>query len=419
MIRTTRTCLSFAVTAALLWTAAAEAQDLVITNARVLDGNGAVIEQGHVVVADGRIASVGAGAPAASSGRTIDAGGKTVMPGFIDAHRHIIEGNGDEWLESRAAAQMQEFLEAGFTTVLSAIDGPQLLEARRQIDAGEMTGPRIFAAAFLQLAGPSGPPAGPGDPARTDPSRRERPSQPAPAIPREATIAAVQNAADAGYDYIKTLIVATPNGPEVDTLRLIVDEGAKHGLPVITHAVSVQDTLAALEAGPAALVHTPHIGRLDEDPEAVRKIVDAGIPMTSTLAVFIPHFGPDNEPLFRDGLPFPWDTISSGGQGPINARLLWEAGLVAYGYGTDTTWPPKESLVDELRALRSMFSTQDVVTILTKHAAAAALKGDELGTLEPGKLADIVVIDGDPLESSAELLNVVMTIKGGEVVYEK
>ena len=417
MTRTTSTCLSFAVTA-WLWAAAADAQDLVITNARVLDGNGTVIEQGHVVVTDGRIASVGAGAPNVSGGRTIDAGGKTVMPGFIDAHRHIIEGNGDEWLANRAAAQMQEFLEAGFTSVLSAIDGPELLEARRRIEAGEMTGPRIFAAAFVPLSAlPLG--GGGGDPARTDPSRNNRPTEPAPAIPREATIRAVQNAADAGYDYIKTLMIRTPNGPEVETLRLIVEEGAKHGLPVITHAVSILDTLAAIEAGPAVLVHTPHIGHLEEDPEAVKKIVDARIPMTSTLAVFLPHFGDDNEPLFRDGLPFPWDTVSSGGQGPINARILWEAGIVAYGYGTDTQWPPKQSLVDELRALRLMFSPQDVVTILTKHAAAAALKADELGTLEPGKLADIVIIDGDPLESSADLLNVVMTIKGGEVVYQK
>src|SRR5690606_25135675 len=324
----------------------------------------------------------------------------------------------DEWLENRAAAQMQEFLEAGFTTVLSAIDGPQLLEARRRIDAGEMPGPRIFAAAFLPLSAlPLG--GGAGDPARTDPSRSNRPTEPAPAVPRDATIRGVQNAADAGYDYIKTLMIATPNGPEVDTLRLIVEEGAKHGLPVITHAVSIVDTLAAIEAGPATLVHTPHIGRLEENPDAVQKIVGAGIPMTSTLAVFLPHFGPDNEPLFRDGQPFPWDTISSAGQGPVNARILWEAGLVAYGYGTDTSWPPKEALADELRALRLTFSPQDVVTILTKHAAAAALKGDELGTLEPGKLADIVLIDGNPLESSADLLNVVMTIKGGEVVYEQ
>ena len=87
------------------------------------------------------------------------------------------------------------------------------------------------------------------------------------------------------------------------------------------------DTLAAVEAGPAVLVHTPHIGRLEEDAAAVQKIAKAGIPMTSTLAIFIPHFGNDNAPLFRDRLPFPWDTISSAGQGPVNARLLWEAGI--------------------------------------------------------------------------------------------
>lgn len=400
------------------WATGAHAQDLVITNARILDGHGAVIEQGSVVVRDGRIASVSAGAPSEADGRTIDAAGLTVMPGFIDAHRHIVEGEGNAWLENRAAEQMQEFLAAGFTTVLSAIDGPQLLEARRRIEQGEMQGPRILAAAFLPLsAAPLG--GGPVDPARTDPSRGDPPAEAAPAIPREATISGVQNAAEAGYDYIKTLMIATPNGPEVSTLKLIVEEGAKHGLPVITHAVSIRDTLATLEAGPAALVHTPHIGHLGDDPQALQTIVDAGIPMTSTLSVFVPHFGPDNVPVFRDGLPFPWDTITSAGQGPINARLLWDAGITAYGYGTDTTWPPKESLVDELRALRLVFSPQDVVSILTKHAAAAALKADELGTLEPGKLADIVLIAGDPLESSAHLLNVVMTIKGGEVVFEQ
>ena len=140
--------------------------------------------------------------------------------------------------------------------------------------------------------------------------------------------------------------------------------------------------------------------------------------MSSTLAIFIPHFNDNNEPLFRDGEPFPWDTVTSAGDGPSNARLLWEAGIT-YGYGTDTRWPPRESLIDELRALRVVFSPEDIVTILTKNAAAAVLRADELGTLEAGKIADIVVIDGDPLETSEALLNVVMTIKDGEVLYEQ
>lgn len=405
---------------ALLPAAAAVAQNLVITNARILTGTGDVIESGSVVVRDGRIASVSEGNANANGAQVIDAAGKTVMPGYIEGHRHVIEGNGQQWLNQRAAAQMQEFLEAGFTTVVSQIDAPQLLDARRRIEAGEMPGPRLFAATMIPLAGQA-PGAGmpPGDPARHDPTRFGRPEQTAPAIPREATLQAIESAVEAGYDYIKTLLLTTPNGPELDTLKFIIEEGNKRGIPTVTHAVSVVDTLLAVEAGPASLVHTPHIGRIDRDPEAVQKIVDAGIPMMSTLSVFIPHFDEENTPLFRDREEFPWETLESGAHGPLNARFLWNAGIVAYGYGTDTQWAPKESLMDEIRALNSVFSTQDIVRILTHDSAAAILKEDELGTLEPGKLADIVIIDGNPLARSADLLNVVATIKGGEVVFEK
>ena len=431
----------------------AAAQNLVITNARILDGRGGSIARGSVVVRDGKIVSVAQGAaPTQAGARVIDAKGMTVMPGFIDAHRHI-GANDMAWLKEQAPARMQEFLEAGFTTVLSAGDGAEaILELRRRINAGELKGPRIFAAGRAPLAGraggagpgrgaaPSAPaagnaPANPGrgggqpaagrgavranDPARFDVSRPPlRPTQAAPAIPREETIKTVEGIAKAGFDYIKTAITATPGGPETETLKLVVAEGRKHNIPTITHAVSVVDTLAAVEANPAVLVHTPHIGRLEEDPAAVQKIAKAGIPMTSTLAIFVPHFDEDNQPLFRDRGPFPWDTVSSGGQGAVNARLLWEAGIT-YGYGTDTSWLPRDSFWDELRALQLMFSPKDIVTILTKNAAASVLKADQLGTLEPGKLADIVIVNGDPLASVADLLKVSTVIKGGVVVVEQ
>jgi imidazolonepropionase-like amidohydrolase len=407
-----------AAAALLLVPAAASAQDLAITNARILDGTGRVIERGTVVVSGGKIAAVSATATAPSGARTIDAGGKTVMPGLIDAHRHLVRGNPAEWLEQRAPAQLQEFLDAGFTTVLSAIDPPQINEARKRVQEGKLKGPRLYTGAFIPLAG-AAPGAGPPrmDPARTDPARGPLPPQPAPAIPREATVAQVEAAKKAGYDYLKTVINITQNGPEVETLKLVVAEGKKHGMPTITHAVGVRDTVAAVEAKPAVLVHTPHIGNLGADPEALKKIAAANIPMTSTLAVFVPHFDPQGKPLFRDAQPFPWDTLSSAGQGPVNARLLWEAG-VSYGFGTDTQWPPKESLADELRALQVVFSPQDIVTIITRNAANSTLHSAEVGTLEPGKLADIVIIDGDPLRTADDLLKVVTTIKGGEVVFE-
>jgi imidazolonepropionase-like amidohydrolase len=167
-----------------------------------------------------------------------------------------------------------------------------------------------------------------------------------------------------------------------------------------------------VEARPDVLVHTPHIGQLDE--EQTKRIAGAGIPMTSTLQVFVPHFAADNAPLFRDAQPFPWNTLSSAGQGPVNARLLWEAGI-SYGYGTDTTWAPKESLADELRALSLVFSPRDISKIMGQGAARSTLRQD-IGTLESGKVADIVMIDGNPLTRITDLLNVVVTVKSGRIV---
>jgi len=80
------------------------AQDLTITNARIIGANGMVIERGSIVVRAGKIASVAAGAPSSASGKTINAKGMTALPGFIDAHKHINTGPDEK-------AQMQSLLE--------------------------------------------------------------------------------------------------------------------------------------------------------------------------------------------------------------------------------------------------------------------------------------------------------------------
>jgi imidazolonepropionase-like amidohydrolase len=196
---------------------------------------------------------------------------------------------------------------------------------------------------------------------------------------------------------------------------------------VITHAVTVDDMFAAVDSGVTILAHTPHIGQLDA--AGARKVAASKIPMMSTLGIFAPTFaesnqrirartGVDNMPRFRDLDPFPFDTIESAGQGPVNARLLWEAGVV-YGYGTDTTFLPKDSLAQELKSLRLMFSNKDVVQIMTKNAASVIGHAKDIGTLEPGKQADIVVLDGDPLADIQSVLNVRMVIKGGNVVVDR
>src|SRR5688572_31407820 len=90
-----------AATLVLVSASGAYAQNLTITNGRILDGTGRVVERGTVVVRDGKIVSVSANAPTAAGGVTIDAKGRTVMPGLIDGHRHIVTGNAAEWLAQR------------------------------------------------------------------------------------------------------------------------------------------------------------------------------------------------------------------------------------------------------------------------------------------------------------------------------
>src|SRR5213076_3414948 len=96
-----------------LFALSAAAQDLTITNARIIGPNATVIERGAIVIRGGKIASVNAGAPRSPAGRSIDAKGMTAMPGFIDAHRHFNTGPMEK-------EQMQAQLEAGYTTLLSA-----------------------------------------------------------------------------------------------------------------------------------------------------------------------------------------------------------------------------------------------------------------------------------------------------------
>ena len=116
---------------------AATAQELTITNARIIVRDGTVIEKGSIVVRDGKIVSVAAGAPTAKAGKVIDAKGMSAMAGFIDAHRHI---NARE-----PKTEMQRLLEAGFTTVLSGGGAPEpLVQLRKDIDSGVINGPRII-----------------------------------------------------------------------------------------------------------------------------------------------------------------------------------------------------------------------------------------------------------------------------------
>src|SRR6202163_2380341 len=121
------------------------AQDLVITNARIIVGNGTVINQGSIVVRGGRLVSVSTGPATVPGVQTIDARGTTAVPGFIDGHRHVNTGPNEK-------EQMQQLLDAGYTTILSG-GGPAEgnITLKDHVEKGVIKGPRIIPSGAVRL----------------------------------------------------------------------------------------------------------------------------------------------------------------------------------------------------------------------------------------------------------------------------
>jgi imidazolonepropionase-like amidohydrolase len=370
------------------------AQDLTITDARIITANGGVIERGSIVVRGGKITSVAAGEPSSASGRTIDAKHMTAMPGFIDGHRHINTGPNEK-------EQMQALLEAGYTTVLSG-GGPAEgnITLRDHIEKGLINGPRIIPSGSLRLANQT----------------------------PESARAEVRKMAGLGIKFTGEIALTPIPGPsehELEVLRAVVDEARKVGIMVQVHAVSSPAMMAAVNAGVPLLVHLPNKDWVSK--EDARKVAAAGTKMLGTVSFGSPVFGVfanDNKPRFRDGKPWP-DGIVDGvrlgeeaGYMPVNARTVWDAGVVL-GYCTDTNYDPKAGLDHELKMLNVMFSMQDLIKMMGPNTASYIRMGDQLGTLEPGKLADIILLDGNPLEGYWNWLKTKVVVKGGVVVVDK
>ncbi len=370
------------------------AQDLTITNARIIGPNAVVIERGSIEVQGGKIVSVTPGTPKSPSGRTLDAKGMSAMPGFIDGHRHINTGPNEK-------QQMQALLEAGYTTVLSG-GGPAEgnLTLRDHIEKGLINGPRIIPSGSLRLNNHT-----------PDSARAE-----------------IRKMASMGIKFTGEIALTPVPGPtekELEVLRAVVDEAKKAGVMVQVNAVSSPAMIAAVEAGVPLLVHLPNKNWVSK--EDAQKVAAAGTKVLGTVSFGSPVFGvfaDDNQPRFRDGKPWPEGIVDGvrlgeeAGYMPVNARTVWDAGVVL-GYCTDTTYDPRAGLDHELKMLNVMFSMKDLVKMMGPNTASYIQMGDQLGTLEPGKLADIVLLDGDPLEGYWNWLKAKVVVKGGVVVVDQ
>jgi imidazolonepropionase-like amidohydrolase len=388
--------LTSAAALALLLAPAAHAQELTITNARIVVGNGQVIDNGSIVVRGGRIASVAAGKPAQTVGRVIDAKGMSAMPGFIDAHRHLT-------FRPDAATEMQKLLEAGFTTILSGGGAPeQQVMVRDQIEKGQINGPRIIASGNTLFLASSNP----------DAARNE-----------------IRKLAQLGVRYTGEMLLTPVPGPtanELAILAAVLDEGAKAGVKIQVHAVSTSAMVAAVDAGIRLLVHMPNKDWVTKEQAA--KLASTGTRILSAAGTWAPVFGVfpnsnDNKPRTRDGRAWP-DNITDGvgggkevGYAGVNQRTVFDGNAIL-GIGMDTTYEPREGLAVELRSMDGVLSMRDIVKIIGPNSAAYLDMSDQIGTLETGKLADIVLLDGDPLEGYWNWLRARVVVKAGKVVVE-
>ena len=382
----------------LLQSAPLFAQDITITNARIIGANGTVIERGSIVVRSGRIVSVAPGNPASSAGMTVNANGMTAMPGFIDAHRHINTGPNEK-------QEMQALLEAGYTTILSG-GGPAdgNITLRDHIDSGLINGPRII------------------------PSGRVGLNQ----TPEQAR-AEVRKMAEMGIKFTGEIALTSFPGPsehDMEVLKAILDEATKLGIMVQVHSVSSQSTMAATEAGIKRLVHTTNKNFLTR--EQAKEMAASGVKVLTTVGFGSPVFGvfsKDNVPTFRNGDVWP-DSIpetshvpelylgQEAGNAMVNSRTIWDAGVML-GYCTDTGYDPLAGLDHELKILNVMFSMRDLVKLMGPNTASYINMSEDLGELAPGKLADIILLDGDPLEGYWNWLTTKVVIKGGKMVVDK
>ncbi|MFZ0657571.1 MAG: amidohydrolase family protein [Candidatus Binataceae bacterium] len=395
--------------------------DLLIKNARVFDGSSVREGLCSVAVAGNRITFVGnATVPAA---REIDAGGRFLMPGLIDCHVHLLnmwtakdEATMAADIEHELPKRLGDFLAAGVTTVKSVGDSQEdILRVRTMLANGDLTGPRLFAtgAAF----------AAPGShPATTiygqNPWVRDRATIVAdsPERVREA----VRRMAEKKVDAIKIVhqggcrhgepyfFKAEALGLNVQILRIerevlgaIIDEAHRHNLKATVHTVDQEAAIEALEAGADGLEHGIMEHKLSDD-----RVIEL---LLRNRASYVPT-------LWLLGFEEQAAAVRYA-----NLKRISEAG-VRIALGTDSFCGfgkfGENTIVETERSAAAGIAPLAILKMATKDAAEH-LGTDAIGTIAPGKLADLILLDADPSTDISALRKLRMVIKDGAVLSDR
>ncbi len=353
----------------------------------------------------------------------IDLRDQFVLPGLMDMHVHLQfelgPTNDSENLRmSNQQAQMRSVmfgmrtLRAGFTTVRDVGSSSQEMYALRDgINNGWVDGPRIIAAGGVGITG------GHADISGVSPDlMKMNTSENICDGPYDCRRAA-RNVIKYGADLIKITSTggvltdrATGTGQqmEADELREVVLAAKRMGRKVASHAHQEDGIIAALKAGVSSIEHGTYTG-----PTAIKLFRETGAYLVPTLLAgkTVMEMAKNSDfmtPAIKE------KAIRVGGHMQGNFGKAYRAG-VKVAYGTDSGVSKHGTNAEEaVLMVEASMSEMDVIKSATVSTADLLNMSDSIGTIEAGKYADIIAVEGSPLDDIAELLDVVFVMKGGK-----
>ena len=376
-----------------------------LTGARVINGTGAPpLENATIVIANGRIEAVGTKVKIPAGATRVDMSGKTIMPGIINAHGHL-SFKFDESLPAREKLirQLRVYSDYGVTTVVVLGTGQGDLEEavklREEQGHGTLDRARVYA------AGPSLRNIKTAEEARTK----------------------VDAYADAKADLIKMHITGSPEDTQPAVYKVLIDEAHKRGLRVAAHLFYIKDARGLLDAGVDVIAHSVRDQDVDAPLIAEIKRRDVGyIPtLTRDLAIFVYESTPPffTDPFFLREAKFYGPQVKQLSdpaqqektrnnqeaqsikqalkQANRNLKTLSEAG-VSIGLGTDSginlgQWQGYFEHMEMEMMVKAGLTPMQALVAGTGGAAHVWRLEQNLGTIQPGKQADLLVLNANPL----------------------
>ncbi len=401
---------------------AARAETVVVSAAGYVDvERGKIVEPAVIVVEDDKISAVNPGLVPPGA-ETIDLGNRVLLPGLIDMHTHLTYDLEGDWSNRpvketapdwalRGARNAKRTLEAGFTTVrdIWSAGGMPDVALMHAIEEGMVEGPRMFASGnALSITG------GHCEHTGFAPGILEGGPHEGVADGTDEVLKAVRYQIKHGANVIKicaTAGVLSFEGPvgaqqySLEEMEAIVEEAARHGVRVAAHAHGTEGIIAASQAGVASVEHASIL-----TDEAIGVLKENG-----TWVVFNLYLV---EAIDRDSLPeqlqAKMDYVGSKVYDSFTRAI--DGGL-KMAFGTDAGVFPHGDNARELTA-QVKHGLQPIEAIRGATIHAAELLGvEDRGVIEAGRYADLIAVDGNPIDDISRLEDVQFVMKGG-VVYK-